>query len=82
MVWYQRVPTFYLVRLLGIAVNGQLLNVTSSAFASGAVLDSRMAVTRLLQTAYQALCKAFRGREKDRPHHRILPPLLLPRLGF
>jgi hypothetical protein len=72
---------FYLQRLLGITVNGQPLNVTSSAFASGAMLDSRTAVTRLLQTAYQALCEACRGREKDRPHRRILPPSLLPRLG-
>ncbi|CAL5045385.1 unnamed protein product [Urochloa decumbens] len=47
MLRYQRVPTFYRVRLIGIAVNGQLLNVTPSAFAAGAVLDARAAVTRL-----------------------------------
>jgi hypothetical protein len=61
MARYQRLPTFYLVRLLGIAVNGQPLNVTPSAFASGVVLDSRTAVTRLPPTAYRALREAFRG---------------------
>ncbi|CAL5050519.1 unnamed protein product [Urochloa decumbens] len=61
MLRYQRVPTFYRVRLLGIAVNGQLLNVTPSAFAAGAVLDARAAVTRLPPTAYAALREAFRG---------------------
>ncbi|CAN6166359.1 unnamed protein product [Urochloa humidicola] len=61
MLRYQSVPTFYRVRLVGIAVNGQLLNVTASAFAAGAVLDSRAAVTRLPPTAYAALREAFRG---------------------
>ncbi|CAL5044987.1 unnamed protein product [Urochloa decumbens] len=61
MLRYQRVPTFYRVRLIGIAVNGQLLNVTPSAFAAGAVLDARAAVTRLPPTAYAALREAFRG---------------------
>ncbi|CAN6179667.1 unnamed protein product [Urochloa humidicola] len=61
MLRYQSVPTFYRVRLVGIAVNGQLLNVSASAFAAGAVLDSRAAVTRLPPTAYAALREAFRG---------------------
>ncbi|RLM54511.1 hypothetical protein C2845_PM10G00340 [Panicum miliaceum] len=61
MLRYPRVPTFYLVRLQGIAVNGQLLNVTPSVFAAGTVLDSRTAVTRLPPTAYRALREAFRG---------------------
>ncbi|PAN26092.1 hypothetical protein PAHAL_4G347000 [Panicum hallii] len=61
MLRYPRVPTFYLVRLQGITVNGQLLNVTPSVFATGTVLDSRTAVTRLAPTAYRALREAFRG---------------------
>ncbi|CAN6208953.1 unnamed protein product [Urochloa humidicola] len=61
MLRYQKVPTFYRVRLAGIAVNGQPLNVTPSAFAAGAVLDARAAVTRLPPTAYAALREAFRG---------------------
>ncbi|KAG2609024.1 aspartyl protease family protein At5g10770-like isoform X1 [Panicum virgatum] len=61
MLRYQRVRTFYRVCLQGIAVNGQLLNVSPSVFAAGAVLDSRTAVTRLPPTAYGALSEAFRG---------------------
>jgi hypothetical protein len=83
MVWYQRVPTFYLVRLLGIAVNGQLLNVTSSAFASDAVLDSRTTVTRLLQTGVPGAVQGVQGERKgsaappDPPTAAPPPPRLL-----
>ncbi|CAD6340489.1 unnamed protein product [Miscanthus lutarioriparius] len=59
---YARVPTFYRVRLLAIAVDGQQLNVTPSVFAAGSVLDSRTAITRLPPTAYQTLREAFRSR--------------------
>ncbi|CAD6337947.1 unnamed protein product [Miscanthus lutarioriparius] len=59
---YARVPTFYRVRLLAIAVDGQQLNVTPSVFAAGSVLDSRTAITRLPLTAYQTLREAFRSR--------------------
>ncbi|EER89099.3 hypothetical protein BDA96_10G017200 [Sorghum bicolor] len=62
MLRYARVPTLYRVRLLAIAVDGQQLNVTPSVFASGSVLDSRTAITRLPPTAYQALREAFRSR--------------------
>ncbi|CAD6337967.1 unnamed protein product [Miscanthus lutarioriparius] len=59
---YARVPTFYRVRLLAIAVDGQQLNVTPSVFAAGSVLDSRTAITRLPPTQYQKLREAFRSR--------------------
>jgi hypothetical protein len=62
MLRYARVPTFYRLRLLAIAVDGQQLNVTPSVFAAGSVLDSRTAITRLPPTAYQALREAFRSR--------------------
>nr|CAB3469282.1 unnamed protein product [Digitaria exilis] len=61
MIRYSQTPTFYIVRLVGINVNGQRLNVTPSVFAAGAVMDSRTAVTRLPKTAYAALREAFRG---------------------
>ncbi|KAJ1257676.1 hypothetical protein BS78_10G013900 [Paspalum vaginatum] len=71
MTRFARVPTFYRVVLRDISVAGRRLNVPAAAFAAGAVMDSRTAITRLPPTAYRALRAAFRSRMAA---YRLAPP--------
>ncbi|TVU28101.1 hypothetical protein EJB05_19610, partial [Eragrostis curvula] len=67
MLRSQQVPTFYGVRLQAIRVGGNQLNVPSSVFSGGAIMDSGTIITRLPQTAYSALSSAFKDAMKQYP---------------
>ncbi|TVU13100.1 hypothetical protein EJB05_46785 [Eragrostis curvula] len=63
--------TFYRVLLRAIVVAGKKLDVPATAFAAGAVMDSRTAITRLPPTAYRALRAAFMSSMRM---YRTAPP--------
>ncbi|TVU28293.1 hypothetical protein EJB05_19804 [Eragrostis curvula] len=60
-------PTFYGVRLEAIRVGGKQLNIPSSVFSSGSILDSGTVLTYLPQAAYSALSSAFKAGMKQYP---------------
>ncbi|CAL4989215.1 unnamed protein product [Urochloa decumbens] len=64
MLRSSQIPTFYGVRLQAIRVGGTQLNVPTSAFSAGAIMDSGTVVTRLPRTAYSALSSAFKAGMK------------------
>ncbi|CAL4995076.1 unnamed protein product [Urochloa decumbens] len=51
-------------RLQAIRVGGAQLNIPTSAFSAGAIMDSGTVVTRLPRTAYSALSSAFKAGMK------------------
>ncbi|KAI4380194.1 hypothetical protein MLD38_006413 [Melastoma candidum] len=54
-------PSYYGINLVAISVGGKRLHVPQSIFSkAGTILDSGTVVTRLPQTAYNALRSAFR----------------------
>jgi hypothetical protein len=59
MIRSSPIPTYYGLRLEAIRVGGKLLDIPSSVFASGLVVDSGGLITRLPRTAYSALSAAF-----------------------
>ncbi|TVU13093.1 hypothetical protein EJB05_46769, partial [Eragrostis curvula] len=63
--------TFYRVLLRAIVVAGKKIDVPATAFAAGAVMDSRTAITRLPPTAYRALRAAFMSSMRM---YRAAPP--------
>ncbi|GJN22060.1 hypothetical protein PR202_gb09591 [Eleusine coracana subsp. coracana] len=65
MLRSRQVPTFYAVALQAITVGGRQLNVPSSVFSGGTVVDSGTVVTRLPPTAYKALSAAFKAGMKQ-----------------
>ncbi|TVU28292.1 hypothetical protein EJB05_19803, partial [Eragrostis curvula] len=60
-------PTFYGVLLQAIRVGGKQLNIPSSVFSGGAIMDSGTVITRLPQAAYSALSSAFKAGMKQYP---------------
>ncbi|CAO1941959.1 unnamed protein product [Urochloa humidicola] len=67
MLRSSQVPTFYGVRLEAIRVGGTQLNIPTSAFSAGSVMDSGTIITRLPRTAYSALSSAFKAGMKQYP---------------
>ncbi|CAL5054645.1 unnamed protein product [Urochloa decumbens] len=65
MLRSSQIPTFYGVRLQAIRVGGTQLNIPSSAFSAGAIMDSGTVITRLPRTAYSALSSAFKAGMKQ-----------------
>ncbi|CAL5046260.1 unnamed protein product [Urochloa decumbens] len=68
MLRSRQFPTFYGVRLQAIRVGGTQLNIPTSAFSAGSIMDSGTVITRLPRTAYSALSSAFRAGMKK--YHR------------
>ncbi|KAK8463028.1 hypothetical protein SEVIR_1G308400v4 [Setaria viridis] len=67
MLRSSQVLTFYGVRLQAIRVGGRQLNIPSSAFSAGEIMDSGTVITRLQRTAYSALSSAFKAGMKQYP---------------
>ncbi|CAL5019268.1 unnamed protein product [Urochloa decumbens] len=65
MLRSSQIPTFYGVRLQAIRVGGTQLNIPTSAFSAGAIMDSGTIITRLPRTAYSALSSAFKAGMKQ-----------------
>ncbi|GJM86668.1 hypothetical protein PR202_ga02548 [Eleusine coracana subsp. coracana] len=65
MLRSRQVPTFYAVALEAIRVDGRQLNVPSSVFSGGTVVDSGTVITRLPRTAYKAFSEAFKAGMKQ-----------------
>ncbi|CAN6246311.1 unnamed protein product [Urochloa humidicola] len=64
MLRMTQIPTFYGVRLQAIKVGGTQLNIPTSAFSAGSIMDSGTVITRLPRTAYSALSSAFKAGMK------------------
>jgi hypothetical protein len=64
MLRSSQIPTFYGVRLQAIRVGGRQLNLPTSVFSAGSVMDSGTVITRLPPTAYAALSSAFKAGMK------------------
>nr|DAD36399.1 TPA_asm: hypothetical protein HUJ06_007040 [Nelumbo nucifera] len=63
-----RLPDNYFVLLMGISVNGQRLNISSSAFTDpGTIIDSGSLVTHLPRSAYNILRAAFQRAMSNYP---------------
>jgi len=62
-----QIPTYYGVLLEAIRVGGQQLNIPTSVFSAGSVMDSGTVITRLPPTAYSALSSAFKAGMKKYP---------------
>jgi len=62
-----QIPTYYGVLLEAIRVGGQQLNIPTSVFSAGSVMDSGTIITRLPPTAYSALSSAFKAGMKQYP---------------
>uniref|UniRef100_K3YTE4 Peptidase A1 domain-containing protein n=1 Tax=Setaria italica TaxID=4555 RepID=K3YTE4_SETIT len=71
MLRMRQVPTFYGVRLQAIRVGGRQLNIPTSVFSAGSVMDSGTVITRLPPTAYSALSSAFKAGMKK---YKAAPP--------
>ncbi|XP_062222176.1 aspartyl protease family protein At5g10770-like [Phragmites australis] len=67
MLRSSQLPTFYGVLLQAIMVGGKQLNVTTSVFSAGSIMDSGTIITRLPSTAYSALSSAFKDGMKQYP---------------
>ncbi|KAJ4799524.1 Eukaryotic aspartyl protease family protein [Rhynchospora pubera] len=52
-------PSFYYINLIALKVGGKLLNISSTVFSAGTVIDSGTVITRLPPTAYVKLRDAF-----------------------
>ncbi|CAL5051288.1 unnamed protein product [Urochloa decumbens] len=65
MLRSRQFPTVYGVRLQAIRVGGTQLNIPTSAFSAGSIMDSGTVITRLPRTAYSALSSAFRAGMKN-----------------
>jgi len=62
-----KIPTYYGVLLEAIRVGGQQLNIPTSVFSAGSVMDSGTIITTLPPTAYSALSSAFKAGMKQYP---------------
>lgn len=60
MLRSKQAATFYGLLLRGISVGGKTLEIPSSVFSAGSIVDSGTVITRLPPTAYGALSAAFR----------------------
>jgi len=65
MIRSSPIPTYYGLRLEAIMVGGKQLNIPTSVFSSGLVVDSGATITRLPRTAYSALSVAFKDGMKQ-----------------
>lgn len=65
--------TYYGVLLQDIMVAGRRLDVPSSVFAAGAVVDSGTVITQLPATAHRALQAAFAEEMERRKYTRVAP---------
>ncbi|VAI92548.1 unnamed protein product [Triticum turgidum subsp. durum] len=61
------VPAYYGVLLQAIRVGGRQLNIATSVFSAGSIMDSGTIITRLPRTAYSVLSSAFRAGMKQYP---------------
>ncbi|KAJ3707437.1 hypothetical protein LUZ61_011142 [Rhynchospora tenuis] len=52
-------PSFYYINLIALNVGGELLNISSTVFSAGTVIDSGTVITRLPPAAYVKLRDAF-----------------------
>ncbi|CAL5019266.1 unnamed protein product [Urochloa decumbens] len=71
MIRSSPIPTYYGLRLEGIRVGGKQLEIPTSVFSSGLVVDSGAVVSRLPKTAYSALSAAFKEGMKK---YQLAPP--------
>ncbi|KAJ1702472.1 hypothetical protein LUZ63_002251 [Rhynchospora breviuscula] len=60
-------PSFYYINLTALKVGGMLLNISSTVFSGGTVIDSGTVITRLPPTAYVKLRDAFQQYMKMYP---------------
>ncbi|XP_066372054.1 aspartyl protease family protein At5g10770-like [Miscanthus floridulus] len=67
MYIYPDHPTFYIVVLQAIVVAGRCLDVPTSVFSNGAIMDSGTPITTLPPEAYRALRAAFRKEMRMYP---------------
>ncbi|XP_044438550.1 aspartyl protease family protein At5g10770-like [Triticum aestivum] len=67
MLRSKQLPTFYFVQLEAIRVGGKQLNIPTSVFSAGSIMDSGTIITRLPRTAYSALSSAFKAGMKQYP---------------
>lgn len=67
MLRSSQVPTIYGVFLQAIRVGGKQLDIPTSVFSAGSVMDSGTVITRLPATAYSALSSAFKDGMKQYP---------------
>ncbi|VAI80460.1 unnamed protein product [Triticum turgidum subsp. durum] len=63
----RQVPAYYIVSLQAIRVGGRQLNIPTTVFSVGSLMDSGTIITRLPRTAYSALSSAFRAGMKQYP---------------
>jgi hypothetical protein len=62
-----QIPTYYVVLLESIKVGSQQLNLPTSVFSAGSLMDSGTIITRLPPTAYSALSSAFKAGMQQYP---------------
>ncbi|KAM3214430.1 hypothetical protein ACQJBY_066747 [Aegilops geniculata] len=67
MLRSRQVPAYYIVSLQAIRVGGRQLNIPTTVFSAGSLMDSGTIITRLPRTAYSALSSAFRAGMKHYP---------------